>query len=131
MGEFLKDFAGEYGKEFIRVAWKDQGLMDGLNRGPERLDKQLMALMEYYAPQVENWMKDNAPWTDRTGNARNGLATRAFEDSSAKGLILYGQVPYQIWLEVRWSGKYGIIVPAMEEWGPRVMAGAKGLLGRI
>ena len=126
--EFLEDYAGEFGKGFIRMVWRDEGLQDGINNGSERLMKKVDSLLLYYAPQVENWMKNNASWTDRTGAARNGLAARFFSDGSGRGIILYHQVPYGIWLEVRFSGRYAIINPALEEWGPRVMEGVRHML---
>lgn len=76
-------------------------------------------------------MKDNASWQDDTGNARNGLAARAYKDQDSTGIVLYHQVPYGLWLEVRWSGRYAIIVPAMEEWGKRVMQGTRDMLERM
>jgi hypothetical protein len=83
------------------------------------------------APEVESYMKNNAPWTDRTGNARNGLAARAYESGNEVGIVLYHQVSYGIWLEVRWSGRYAIINPTIEEMGPRVMQQFSNLLERI
>lgn len=124
-------FAGEFGRSFMKVAWEDDGLSEGLRKGPERIGKELDAICAYLAPEVENWMKYNAPWKDQTSNARNGLAARPFSDGDGHGIVLYHQVPYGIWLEVRFSGRYAIIVPAMEEWGPRVMDSAKNLLRRI
>lgn len=75
------------------------------------------------APRIESWMKTNAPWTDRTGNARNGLRAEARAvNQDAQSIVLFGSVPYQVWLEVRWSGRYAIIGPAIEYWGPQVMS---------
>ena len=83
------------------------------------------------APEVENYMKLNAPWTDQTGNARNGLAARAYEDGDEIGIVLFHQVDYGIWLETRWSGRYAIINPTIDSMGPEVMARFERLLDRI
>lgn len=127
----LGNYSGEFGKSFVKIAWQDQGLQDGLNNGGERIMREVDLLLQYYAPEIENWMKDNAPWTDRTGAARNGLAARFYTDRDGRGIIMYHQVPYGIWLEVRFSGRYGIIVPALEEWGPRVMEGTRNMLSQM
>jgi hypothetical protein len=68
------------------------------------------------------WMKSNAPWTDRTGNARNGLNGVVNRDGDWTSITFFHSVPYGIWLEVRWSGKYSIIGPAVEEFGPKYMS---------
>lgn len=74
------------------------------------------------ATKAETWMKSNAPWTDRTSNARNGLTARPVFDSpdQAKIVLSHG-VPYGIWLEVRWGGRYAIVGPAVEYWSPITM----------
>jgi hypothetical protein len=36
-------------------------------------------------------------------------------------IVLSHGVPYGIWLEVRFSGKYAIVTPAIPYWGPKVM----------
>ena len=132
MSDFLQDFAGEYAASYIKMSWQDRGgLAKNLNTGEAQVNSKLMALLNYYAPEAENWMKSNAPWTDRTGNARNGLAARAYGDRDGHGIVLYHQVPYGIWLEVRFDGGYAIIGPALEYWGPRVMEGVRNMLEQI
>jgi hypothetical protein len=67
-----------------------------------------------YEPIAETWMRDNAKWTDRTTNARNGLFAKHISDPMVEHqLVLYHTMPYGLWLEVRWSGKYAIIGPGM------------------
>lgn len=127
----LANYAGEFGKSFLSLAWKDDGLLDGLNKGEERVNREVETLLRYYAPEIENWMKSNASWTDQTGAARNGLAARFYSDGSGRGIVLFHQVPYGVWLEVRFSGRYAIINPALQEWGPRVMTGMKDMLTRM
>lgn len=74
------------------------------------------------APQAEAWMKTNARWIDHSSNARNGLGARALGNSNRIAVVLYHSVPYGIWLEVRWDGRYAIIEPAIAEFGPKLMA---------
>jgi hypothetical protein len=73
-------------------------------------------------PVAETYMRTNAPWTDRTGNARNGLrAAHTKEPMVSHELILYHTMPYGIWLEVRFSGRYAIIAPSVQALGPDLM----------
>jgi hypothetical protein len=70
---------------------------------------------------AETRMRDNAPWTDRTGNARNGLtAKHEFTPMVKHELVLFHTMPYGFWLEVRWNGRYAIIGPTMLEIGPEL-----------
>ena len=125
-----RDFAVDVGGQFCKILWKD-GLSRNLQQGPAKVKKAAVVTAHRMAPEVESYMKNNAPWTDRTGNARNGLAARAYESGDEVGIVLYHQVSYGIWLEVRWSGRYAIINPTIDEMGPRVMQQFNGLLGRI
>lgn len=83
------------------------------------------------APVVENHMKTTAPWTDRTGNARNGLAARAYAEGDEIGIVLYHQVDYGVYLETRFGGRYAVIQPTIDEMGPVVMARFDRLMERI
>lgn len=140
------------------------------------------------AIDAEQWMKDNAPWKDRTGAARKGLRVlvdedreelKAYEDKLSKarsadssalrktntqrkasGLVPlaavskrssqvervnlefrknrfpivdlifkhdYERVIYARWLEIANGGRYSIIAPALDYWGPKLMNNIKRL----
>lgn len=102
-----------------------------IDEGPERARRAAWITAQTMAPEVENYMKLNAPWTDRTGNARNGLAARPFREGSTIGIDLFGQVDYQIWLETRWEGKFAIIQPTVDAMGPAVMKRYERLMDRM
>ena len=88
--------------------------------------------MDFYEPRVEADAKSLAPWTDRTGNARNGLAARHVKDGELiHSIVLYHQVPYGIWLEVKYDGRFATIMPRVKEYGPRVMQTVQGILDRF
>lgn len=106
-------------------------LTPGLHRFPDKLDAAVHATMQYYAPQVASYARDNAPWTDRTANARTGLDAKAYGDSKRRGIVLYHQVPYGIWLEVRWSGRYRIIIPTIQTMGDRIMGSLSKIVRRL
>lgn len=80
--------------------------------------------------RVQDYARKNAPWTDRTSNARNGLHAQYVGDRDGDRHVirLYHTVPYGIWLEIRWAGKYAIIVPTIQAEGTRIMAGMSKLL---
>jgi hypothetical protein len=124
--EFTLDIIVAGGK----FLFKDGGLRDNLRRGPKQLMAAAMVTAERSAPDVENYMKTNAPWQDQTGNARNGLSARAFQEGSTVGIVLSHSVPYGIYLEAKWSGRYAIIQPTIDHMGPVVMRRYERLLER-
>ena len=86
-------------------------------------------ILQSYEPQIANWMKDNAGWTDRTGNARQALwaEAQAFIKGAA---IKFGHgVPYGKYLEVIGSGQYAIIAPALDYFAPKIWADIEALFG--
>lgn len=118
---------------YLTIVFKAQGanLLKKLEEGPKKVQQAAWIAVSSMAPEVENYAKMNAPWTDRTGNARNGLAARPFRDAQSVGVIIYHQVSYGIWLEVKWSGRYAIINPTIDAMGPAVMKRFNRILERI
>lgn len=70
------------------------------------------------ASRAEAWMKDNAPWTDRTSNARSGLFGRSERSGNVITVTLGHTVEYGPYLEL---GTYKmtprrIVIPAHRLW---------------
>lgn len=107
-------------------------LTQGLRTLPGVVNRCAAFVLKKNEVPVENHMKTNAPWTDRTTNARNGLAARYVgSDKGVHQMVLFHQVDYGIWLEVKDEGKYAIIEPTMAEFGPKVMQDLVKILDRI
>lgn len=135
-------------KPFTRLVWeKDEITPNLLTLGP-KLGVAIRGVMEYHAPRVQNHARVNAPWTDRTTNARSGLMAVPFGGSGGRerdsagrfvagggartqGIVLFHSVPYGIWLEVAHSGQYAIILPTIQDQGPKVMRTLQNLMGRL
>ena len=116
---------------FIKILFRDHNLGKNLSEGARKTKEAAWRTALSMAPQVESYMKVNAPWTDQTGNARSGLAARAFRDDDVIGIVLFHQVAYGIFLESRWNGRYAIINPSIQEMGPKVMRRFERLLERL
>lgn len=87
-------------------------------------------LLQRLAEDVEAYAKEHAPWQDQSGDAREGLTAEAVSEGLfQKAIYLYHTVDYGIWLEIRWSGMYAIIIPTIEHMGPVVMAELHGAMG--
>lgn len=98
---------------------------DTLTRGIENFNPQaeraIRMVLEYWAARAVTQMRQNAEWTDRTANARNGLASQTYVEENSAALVLFHTMPYGIWLEIRWSGRYAIIGPTLNEIAPKVL----------
>lgn len=106
----------------VTVNTKTEALEKNIAGVDKRARNAITAVMKYYPARITRYMKDNAPWTDRTGNARNGLYCQLRRPSeNVWELILGHSVPYGIYLETRWSGKYAIIQPTKDEYSIVVM----------
>jgi hypothetical protein len=83
------------------------------------IDAGVALTFDVYEHKAESEMRTNAPWTDRTGNARNGLmAKHDAEPMVEHTLTLFHTMPYGLWLEVRFEGKFAIIGPTMFSLAP-------------
>lgn len=84
-----------------------------------RLDAAVGLAFDSMEPRAENYARQNAPWTDRTGNARAGLfAKHQNKPLQEHSLTVYHTMPYGYWLELRWSGRYAIIGPTLLNTAP-------------
>lgn len=113
------------------ITWDDRALLNNLRTFDARVDRAIVATMKYHATRAVAFARQNAPWTDRTTNARNGLFARQEKDGSTHRIVIGHTVPYGIWLEVRFSGRYAIIRPTIDHEGPEVMRTISRLYDRI
>lgn len=80
------------------------------------------------AIEGEAFMKENAPWEDDTGAAREGLFTVADIEGDRKEIVFSHGVGYGIWLEINYSGRYEIIMPSVKAIGEQLMRSTEGSL---
>ncbi len=80
----------------------------------ERKKSGLYALLQNWAGQLEGYAKTHAPWTDRTGHARQGLHGGVDMRGEQNVLYLSHGVEYGIWLELAHGGNYAIVRPTVE-----------------
>lgn len=94
----------------------------------ENLLNAIRELIDVYGGKVVEYAKGNAPWTDRTSNARQGLNHAIKDEGAVLGLVLYHDMDYGIWLEVRWGGRWAIIMRTLEFHYPKLMAALAALI---
>lgn len=128
--------AGAAGRGKGGVKWKGMDeLKTKVGSMPNATGRILTAITQYHAASARGKMKANAGWIDRTGNARNGLDAQAFGPAGRKtgeyGIVLYGQVEYQIYLETKFDGRYAIILPTLQIEGTEMMKTVADLFSQI
>jgi len=82
-----------------------------------------------FAAEAEQLAKVNAPWTDRTGDARKLIKGVVFEEPDAIGIRLLHRVEYGPALETKNSGKYAILRPTIESLRSEFFSVSKQALG--
>jgi hypothetical protein len=86
-------------------------------------------VMDEYAPMIEDYAKNTAPWNDRTGAARDELRVNV-RDNEYSGMFyleLEHGMDYGYWLEVIQNGRFAVIMPTLETFADELFdaAGAR------
>lgn len=101
------------------------------NFSNEALNK-VESYLEEQADSLEKFMKKNAPWNDRTGNARRGLVAKVEKPKNKYYRIgLKHSVKYGLYLENYMEKRFAILEPTVRLKGPEVVKGMKNLLDRL
>lgn len=90
----------------------------------------ILRLAEFYAPQMEAWMKSNASWVDRTANARQTLWAEEIDFVDSIVLAFGHGVEYGVFLELANAGKYAILGPAIDHFAPKLWRDVQSLMAR-
>jgi hypothetical protein len=99
-------------------------LVTSIHTWGDRMLDDTVGRAESQAGEIEAWMKQNAPWQDDTGAARETLSA-VVENRSRTGFSLrmsHG-VEYGIYLERMQAGRFAILGPALAYWGSRFVSG--------
>lgn len=86
---------------------------------------------EARAEEAKQWMKDNAPWQDVTGDARRGLDVDVVQEDRIFAQLIFHhdyKLNYPIYLELANQGRFAIIAPAIDYWGPRLWRDVQSIM---
>jgi hypothetical protein len=105
-----------------RVSWSKDTITPKMFAASKTADGFLRQTTEFHSLRAQTNAKKQAPWTDRTGNARSGLSSEAGVEYTATGAMyqidIFHRMPYGIWLEVKHSGRYSIINKTVTQEAP-------------
>lgn len=105
----------------VRLTYKDEDLRREVENLEETYDQMIRFIVDYHAAQGQADMKTNAPWTDRTSAARNGLFTVTEHETGHYTIVFSHTVHYGIWLEVKFSARDAVIMPTVQSRGQALM----------
>lgn len=97
------------------------------------IETEIVALIDGLTDDVAAWMKAEARWTDRTGDARAGLyADVEYIANQAVYLLMSHDVTlaYTWYLEYAHAGRFSILGDAVDVWSPVVFRGVEAILRR-
>lgn len=108
-------------------------LAQAMGQHDRAVQRVILGQFKFAEGEATTYAKQNAPWTDRTGNARAGLHSETLVGPGATSfeLIVAGSVFYQIFLETRFSGKYAIIMPTINYIGALLMNRIQSSLSKM
>lgn len=115
-----------------KTQWRGRDeVLRNMDAYEQKIVRSAEEIAKYFAPQMETHAKANAPWTDRTGNARQSLY--GWWDKQGKKVIVFishGR-DYGLWLEIRNSGRYAILWPTVEEFIPQIKSMLRNVFGKF
>lgn len=108
----------------------DGDLLDVLETMSKRMPPAIRMYAETAAKKLEEDAKLRAPWTDRTGQARQRLTAYVTEiqPGICEITVAHG-VPYGVFLELAHEKRFATIMPTIQRNAPEIMRGFKVLLG--
>ena len=99
---------------------------------PKIAEQKMRAALGLYADtaakKLETEGKRNAPWEDRTSNARNSIQGDSRWEGNQLNIILSGNVNYFVYLELAMGKKYSILLPTIERNANEILRGFKKLV---
>lgn len=107
------------------------GLEAGLKSFMGKSEAAIRMYAETAAVDLQSHMRDNAPWTDRTGHARQRLTGTVTKVTGGYKITLAHGVDYGIWLELAHEKRFAIIQPTILIKSNEVMTGFEKLLERL
>ena len=116
----------------ITFQYNESTLARNLEDMAEKIGAAVLLYAATQAKVLEGQMKQNRPWTDRTGRAKSGLSGTATKpNDETVRITLSHEVDYGKWLELAHEKRYAIIAPTIRQESPRVIEGMQNIMSKI
>lgn len=113
-----------------RIEWSGtEEMLANMDEYGRRVKGVISKVAHRWQPVIEEQAKTNRPWNDQTGNAVQGLRAWVDDTDPDAIVILYlkHSVDYGVFLELKNSGRYAIIMPTLEQHYGRIKAMLDGI----
>ncbi len=100
----------------------------GYDEWAARVQQAIYRLAQRFVADIATWLKANAPWADRTGNLRQSLWADVEQRLGEIEISFDYGLYYGVFLEMKQQGRYAIIAPALDHFGPLWVQALKDLL---
>jgi hypothetical protein len=97
-------------------------IIENIGKLKQEKEADFLDAFQQWATLAQNTSKQNAPWRDRTGNARNSIFGVGVKEDRIRAYHGIGMF-YGVFLELSFQGRYRVIWPTMEA--------LKGVLGNM
>lgn len=107
-----------------------ENVLSNIQAFEDKVRAQLLALGQQTAARMEAYAKENAPWEDQTGNARQGLFGEAAEADGQLKVRIAHSMDYGVYLELSRKGRRPILEPTAQKFAPEFFEAAQELLDK-
>lgn len=116
----------------LEINYNQSSLSNGIDNMGPKLGAVILMYAATKAIELEAKMKQNRPWTDRTGMAKATLNAKVSQpsDSIIRITLAHG-VEYGMWLELAHEKNYAVIGPTVEQEGPRMVSDLDNLMSKL
>lgn len=114
----------------VRIEWSGtEEMLANMDEYGRRVKATIGRVARYWEPIIDARAKEDAPWTDRTANARQGLRCWVDDTDPDAIVVIYlkHSMDYGVYLELKNSGRYAVIMPTLEAHYPRIKAMLDGI----
>lgn len=116
----------------LRIDYDQSTLSSGIDDMAVKLGATVLMYASTKSVEIAAKMKQNRPWTDRTGMAKAMLNTKVSQpDENTIRITLAHGVEYGIWLELAHEKNYAIIGPTIEHEGPHIVSDLGDLMSKL
>lgn len=113
------------------LSWDTKDVLNKLEQMQAKTRASLQILADSAAKAMETYAKNNASWTDRTGNARQRLAGSTRWEESALIAAISHNVDYGMWLELCHEKKYAILEEALNSQAQNLLDSYQRFLNQL
>lgn len=103
----------------------------GLGALEDKVDIAVRMLAETGAVKMQGYAQGHAPWTDRTGRARQSLKGSVEPYTSGYKVVIAHGVDYGIWLELAHEKRFAIIPDTLNYGQQTVLPAFERLMDRL